>query len=159
MSSVVERLLPPEYIPNTLWDNASSILQLPEALEKVYIQMIDKHGLLDLAEHRDPDNPPVGGVDEARTNQHFAQAFDGSAARAQLALLDPSCSLSMVSNSLIQFLGGNCICLTDAPCGAGASTIALLAGIAELRSQGVLPRYPLEVNLIAAEISRYARLS
>lgn len=156
MSNVKDRLLSPEYIPNTLWDDASRTLLLPETLTNVYIQMINQHGLLDLAEHRDPNNPPVGGMDEARTNQHFAQAFDGSAARAQLALLDPICSLSMVSNGLIQSLSGNCVCLTDAPCGAGATTIALLTDIAEMRAQGILPRYPLEVNLIAAEISSYA---
>jgi len=104
-----------------------------------------------------PTTPPVGGLDKARTDQHFAQAFDGSAARAQLAITDPKDEVARASNAFVQFLSGNRVCITDAPCGAGATVFAFLATIAELRAHAVLPREPLDVCLIGAEISGPAR--
>lgn len=58
----------------------------------------------------------------------------------------------------IQCLAGNKLSLTDAPCGAGATAFSFLANIAELRKQGVLPRHPLDVYLIGAELSEPARV-
>jgi len=43
------------------------------------------------------------------------------------------------------------------PCGAAAASLAYLTAIAELRAQNVLPRLPLDVYLIGAEISGPAR--
>jgi hypothetical protein len=49
------------------------------------------------------------------------------------------------------------VCVTDAPCGAGAATFSLLGTIAELRANDVLPRLPLHIRFIGAEISDFAR--
>lgn len=157
MSTGKERLLDPGWLPSTLWDPASQVQQLPPALTEAYRTLIDRHGLRTLANSRDPKNPPVGGLDKARTDQHFAQAFDGSAARAQLAVTDPKDEVARASNAFIQILSGNRICITDAPCGAGATAFAFLTTIAELRAHAVLPREPLDVCLIGAEISDPAR--
>ncbi len=157
MSGKLQRLLAPEQLPVSLWDATAKTLHLPPSLARAYKTLIDRHGLQALANSRDPKNPPVGGLDKARTDQHFAQAFDGSAARSQLAVTDPNSEVIRSSNAFIQVLSGNSVCLTDAPSGAGAAAFAFLATVAELRAQSVLPRQPLFVHLISAEISEPAR--
>ncbi|MCG3117083.1 MAG: hypothetical protein LLH30_15550 [Candidatus Manganitrophus sp. SA1] len=151
------RLLDPNLLPPTLWDSSSGTLILPPALAQAYQTVIDRHGLRELAESRDQKDPPCGGPEKERTDKHLAQAFDGSVARTQLALLDPNNDIPFVSNSFISCLAGNSVNLTDAPCGAGASAFSFLANIAELRSQNVLPREPLDVALVGAELSDSAR--
>jgi hypothetical protein len=155
--STEKRLLEPSDIPDTLWDGAAETLILPAALASAYITLIDRYGLRALSESRDSDNPPVGGISQEHTDLHFAQAFDGSAARAQLALLDPKDHLTGASNAYLTSIAGNRVSLTDAPCGAGPAALSFLCNIAELRAKDVLPREPLDVHLIGAEISDPAR--
>lgn len=150
------RLLNPELLPKSLWDETTETLLLPPALSLSYKKLIKKYQLEKLADKRDPQNPPVGGLDQKRTDEHFAQAFDGSVARTQLALLDPKKTTTAASNAFIEALTGNKVSLTDAPCGAAAASLAYLTTIAELRVQKVLPRLPLDVYLIGAEISDLA---
>ena len=152
-----DRLLDPSLLPATLWDAAAKVLHLPPQLAYAYRTLIDRHSLHELANSRDPNNPPVGGIDKASTDQHFAQAFDGSAARAQLAATDPMGDVVRASNAFVQMLSGNRVCIADAPCGAGATAFSFLTTIAEFRAHSVLPRLPLDVILIGAEISASAR--
>lgn len=156
-----KKILPPDLLPKSLWDATTETVLLPPTLSLSYKKLIKKHKLEELVEKRDPQNPPVGGLSQERTDEHFAQAFDGSVARAQLALLDPKKDVTCASNAFIEALAGNNISLTDAPCGAAAASLAYLTVIAELRAQNVLPRLPLDVYLIGAEISdpaiQYAR--
>jgi hypothetical protein len=133
------------------------VLSLPPYLANVYRKLIDRHGLLRLSEQRDSDSPPVGGLTQEQADQHFAQAFDGSSARAELAIVDPKNDVPKVSDAFINALSGNDVLVTYAPCGAGASAFAFLSTVAELRAKGILPRLPLNVHLIGAEISEYAR--
>ena len=151
------RLLDPSIIPKSLWKERKNLLYLPPILAQAYKTLIERHHLLELANSRNSKEPPVGGIDKQRTDQHFAQQFDGSCARTQLALLDPKQHVSQASNVIIHSLSGNDVCITDAPCGAGAAVLTLLTTVAELRAQCVLPRQPLSINLIGAEISEIAR--
>jgi hypothetical protein len=151
------RLLDPALVPGTLWSPESETLFIPPSLADAYVTLIDRHSLRQLSESRNSGDPPTGGPSEEHTKQHFAQAFDGSVARAELALLDPKQAVTSSSNALVGSMAGNSLCLTDAPCGAGAAAFALLSTVAELRSQGVLPRLPLEVFLVGAELSEPAR--
>jgi hypothetical protein len=152
-----ERLLEPRIIPESLWSPLSEILFLPPSVAKAYENLIDRHSLSELSKAREHGDPPVGGPSQERTDQHFAQAFDGSLARMELALLDPKRIATVSSNALIISLAGNSVCLTDAPCGAGAAAFALLSTIGELRARRVLPRLPLDVFLVGAELSEPAR--
>jgi hypothetical protein len=151
------RLLDAVLIPPSLWDAAAGALRLAPALAQAYNVLIKRHGLQELAESRDPDDPPVGGLTRERTDQHFAQAFDGSVARAQLALLDPRGELTPAPDPYLISLAGNRLSFTDAPCGAGAAAFAFLSTIAELRVCKVLPRQPLDIFLLGAELSETAR--
>lgn len=158
MSSSKPRLLDPALIPAHLWDRAAGSLRLPSALSGVYVALIDRYKLRSLAATRDPKNPAVGGLTQEKTDQHFAQNFDGSAARAQLALLDPDGAVLPTSDVFLASLLGGSLSLVDAPCGAGAAALSFLATIGDLRAASVLPRLPLDVHLIGAEISDPARV-
>lgn len=151
------RLLKPPELPSNLWDSENGVLILPQSLAEGYASIIDRRNLRELASSRDRNAPPVGGLTQVLTDQHFAQAFDGSAARAMLAFLDPHYHLADVSNTLIEALAGNALCIVDAPCGAGATTYSFLTALADLREKGALPRMPLDVRLIGADLSDPAR--
>ncbi len=122
------------------------------------MKLVNRHSLWELATSRNPNDPPLGGLSKQKTDEHFAQAFDGSVARTQLALLDPLLHLNRTSNAFISCLAGSNLSLTDAPCGAGAAAFSFLASIAELRARNVLPREPLYVALIGGELSEPALL-
>lgn len=156
--SVSSPLLNPESLPPTLWDKDKEFLRLPQEFAAAYERLIDRYGLRSLATSRTEKDSPTGGVSKVETEQHFAQQFDNSAARAQLALTNVTNDVTSVSDALVRALSGNAICITDAPCGAGAATYAFLCAIAELRALKVLPRMRLDVRLVGAEISEHARL-
>lgn len=151
------RLLTPSNIPSSLWNPTSDVLKLPALITDTYINLVDTKGLRKLGITRDPKSGPVGGISKESTEQHFAQAFDGSAARALLAVLDPKLDAGSTSNTFIRCTAGNRISLTDAPCGAGAASLTFLSALAELRAKKILPRLPLDVHLIGAELSIHAR--
>lgn len=151
------RLLEPARIPRSLWDASSDLLFLPASLSSAYVEAVDANGLRSLGTSRKSGDGPVGGFSKESTDEHFAQAFDGSAARALLALLDPKHDAGSTSDHFIQVTAGNRLTLTDAPCGAGAASLAFLTGLAQLRAEHVLPRLPLDVRVIGAEISAHAR--
>jgi hypothetical protein len=146
-----------ERLPTTLWDSENKVLRLPTVLARAYESLIDRYGLRELAQSRTIEDSPVGGMDKPSTDKHFAQQFDNSAARAQLAISNAAKEVTRASNALVRALTGNTVCITDAPCGAGAASLSFLTTIAELRAHDVLPRMPLDVHLIGAEISEFAR--
>lgn len=153
----VDRLLQTHMIPASLWDSDVSRLLLPPALAGAYRAALSDAGLVELSNQRNRDSPPIGGLTQQDTDKHFAQAFDGSVARVELAVIDPNNDVTAISDAFIRSLSGNQLCLIDAPCGAGAATLSFLTTIAELREKGVLPRQPLEVLLVGAELSEPAR--
>jgi hypothetical protein len=151
------RLLDPSQIPTQLWSNDLAIVSLPPNLAKAYVDHIESLGLRPLSSMREPGNPPIGGVTLESTNEHYAQSFDSSVARVQLAVLDPNSDLGDTSDTIIRMLAGDRVALVDAPCGAGAAAMAILCTIAELRQSAIFPRYPLDIHLIGAELSEPAR--
>lgn len=150
------RLLVPGQIPGTLWDRVTETLHLPASLARAYEANIDRLGLRAIATSRSGRASPVGGLAKGSADQHFAQAFDGSAARAILAVIDPKCEAGSTSDAFIKSTAGTNLALTDAPCGGGATALAILTVVAELRANGVLPRIPLEVKFVGGELSPHA---
>lgn len=66
MSAQERRLLDPALLPVSIWEPASQTLLLPPILAKAYKTVIDRHNLRELAESRDPKNPPIGGLDKKK---------------------------------------------------------------------------------------------
>lgn len=150
------RLLPSEHLPDAVWIRKSETLRLPSSLAMAYGSHIDRLGLRASATTRQKNGGPVGGLTKESADQHFAQAFDGSAARAMLAVLDPKSELGSTSDLFIQSTAGASLALTDAPCGAAAAALAFLTVVAELRAHSVLPRLPLDVKFVGGELSPHA---
>lgn len=151
------RLLLPGMIPVTLWLRPQSLLVLPRTLAEGYHQIVCEEELLRDALSDADDHGPVGGVTEEQTQLHFARRFSGSCARLQLAVLDPKDELYDASNLFLRAFAGGRVGLLDIPCGAGASAATLLLCISELRRESVLPRHPLDIFLVAGDLSRFAR--
>lgn len=149
------RVVDVSMIPSSLWDRETRTLRLPPALSQLYVSVLHRRSLLESAASGERPSV-VGGPEREQAEQHFAQAFDGSAARAELAVLDPTEEIRIASDAFVTWLAGTSLVMVDAPCGAGATSLSVLATIAELRAKSVLPREPLEVMLIGADISEVA---
>lgn len=163
MSASSNRVLKPEHLPQHLWtsdheqDGERGLLGLPPALVAAHDTIIQGDEQLRVLPSRAAGDSPIGGEGDEETRLHFVQAFDGSCARCLLAILDPKNEVIFASNRLVRSLAGNSVCFTDAPCGAGAAFATFLTSLAELRSHGVLPRVPLDVKLVGADVSPLAR--
>jgi hypothetical protein len=163
MNTSSNKLLKAENIPRHLWDpdfeakGQRGLLSLPVSLTAAHRTVVSRDGFLSAIPLRSSGDSPVGGEGDDETRQHFVQAYDGSCARSQLALLDPKDQVAFASNRIVRSLAGNSMSFTDAPCGAGAAFLAILTTLAELREHGVLPRLPLDIRLIGADISPLAR--
>ena len=152
------RLLDPGSIPTSLWDANTQVLSIPGHLATAYIDTVDSRGIRHLLLNLEAknDDGPIGGGSREETERHFVNRMDGSVARVLLALLDPRNELDASSDTLISPFSGGVPCVTDVPCGAGAGVLSILSSIAVLRESGVLPRIPLNVHLVAADISSHA---
>lgn len=156
-AAAAARLLNAERLPSTLWDGRGAVMVMPPLLAGAYLAVIDAHcRLAELASAWDRKDPPTGGASQERADQYFAQAYPRAVAQAQLAMLDPCGKLHTVSDALVRAFCGGAVCVVDAPCGSGAASLAFLTCVAELRESGVLPREPLAVRLIGADISEPA---
>src|SRR5215472_17105247 len=89
MSSNWSRLVTPDDLPDSLWNPSEHLLELPPLLVSAYTAILDQHDLREVAKNRPPNEGPVGGIGEKETDEHLAWAFPGSAARVELAVLDP----------------------------------------------------------------------
>lgn len=151
------RIIEVAKLPASLWNAARRCLHIAPELAATYCKKIAEYGLTQVAQDRSAKEGPAGGLSQEETNRHFAQQFDGSVARAQLALLDPHEQVAHVADGLARLLAGGRIAILDLPSGAGALALSLLSTVAELRAQAVLPRQPLDVVLVGGEISGPAR--
>lgn len=144
-------------LPESLWDPSEKLLRLPRPLIAAYSAVIDACGLREMSQETDRMAKIAGGVTEEDVNRHFAHRFDGSVARAQLALLDPTGECSAVATALLGCFLGQPTVLADCPQGAGAASLSLLCSIAQLRKDSVLPREELSVAIVGGEIAEHAR--
>jgi hypothetical protein len=149
-----ERIVPVDDLPDSLWRDAK--LFIAPALAEAYCDLVRARDLSKLAAARDSKSPPVGGLTREQADKHLAQGFDGSVARTALALLDPKCEVARVADALATACAGGRLAILDVPSGAGAFSLSVLCGLAELRAVGVVPRLPLDVVVVGGEISPYA---
>jgi hypothetical protein len=151
------RLIQQEDLPASLWLREERVLLLPPALVTSWTTLLDRHGLRTRAEQPPSERGPTGGLSPEACDDHFARRFTGSAARVQLAVLDPHLHLPEIADAFTVVFAGGRVAMADLPCGAGAASLAILTTLAELRSAGLIPREPLDVVLIGGEIAERAR--
>lgn len=147
--------LPSHNIPSELYKDDS--IFLPEEIVEIYKNYLIKIGKYEEAKHRVKDDfGVIGGISREETIKHFTQQYANSVARIEFLILDPKNKLDLIPCDLTITLSGGNISLLDIPCGTGASTIALLATLAKLRSKSVISKLPLNVNIIAGDYSKTA---
>lgn len=150
------RLIQPSDIPESLWNKALKCLYLPPMLVDGWKNILITQNLFIQACQPAPEGD-IGGISKEDTDRHFTWRFSGSSARVQMALLDPTSNLSIVSDAFTTTLSGGRVLLVDLPCGSGAAALTILATLAELRASARIPRTPLTVVLVGGEISTFAR--
>lgn len=148
-----DRLLAPGQIPDCLWNPLTGVLTLPETLASAYVALTDHHGLREQGLARENGTGVTGGQGRSEQLDYFAKKFDGSSARAMLAMLDPENKVGTTSDRILASTAGNVVSMTDAPCGAGAASLSILCTLSVLREKGVLPRMPLTVRWVGGELS------
>lgn len=142
-------------MPTTLWCSSSRKMKLPKQLENTWCTLLEENNLLDLAQEKSTTGA-VGGVSTDETNIHLATRYNGSCARVVLSILDPKHEIDEISDTFATLFAGNRVFLADIPSGSGAAIMSILCTLAELREHGVVPRHPLEVVIVAGEISQVA---
>jgi hypothetical protein len=151
----MEKFIESHEIPSSLWDKSKKILTLPSELIRCWTSMLDVRNLLEDAT-KTVCTGSIGGIDEKATHKHYSFNFNGSSARFQLAFLDPNDDLQRISNAFTISLAGNNVFIADIPSGTGAASLSLLCNIAQLRQEKVMPTQPLEVIILAGELSEFA---
>lgn len=152
----MERFIKKEELPESLWCKDKGIIKLPGLLIEKWKSLLEQNGLSELAK-READEGFIGGVSEEDTNKHLAWRYNGSCGRVILSLLDPKNSLSKVSDAYAEIFAGQKVFLADLPSGSGAAVVSILTTLADLRKNNILPRIPLEISIVAGEISPSAR--
>jgi len=142
-------------IPTSLWSN--SILSLPDKLTSAYRGVLKKNGLLEAAKKPPNSDKIFGGNSKQDSDDHFTHRFVNSAGRTEFAVLSPDPALIQVSEALLSALSDGRVGVLDIPCGAGASTCALVATIAALRAQNVMPNLPLALDILGGDTSPHSR--
>ncbi len=137
-----------------LWKD--NCLHLPSEFWNLYRQELARRNLLNEAIAGSTDGGIYGGATQAETEKHFTHRFPNSGGRVEVAILDPKKDLANISVELQATFSGGRIKLLDVPCGAGAGTLALLSTLHVLRQNKALPTLPLDVEIIAADISTHA---
>ena len=151
-----KRFIRAKNLPSSLWCDESEHILLPNKLVELWKQLLTENELMDLAKKKAPKGFE-GGMSKEDTDKHLAWRYNGSCARVILSLLDPKDKLSQVSDAYASTFAGNKVFVADLPSGSGAAIVSMLCTLFELRKNNVLPRHPIEITIMAAEISETAR--
>ena len=151
-----KRFLPLNQIPVSLWDVKEETLKLPGELISSWVQLLDSENLREMALNDSVSNS-TGGQDKCETDTHLANKYTGSCARTILSIIDPLDKAKLASDTYISIFSGGDVFLLDIPAGAGSGSVSILSTLYELRSKNILPRYPLNLKILAGEISPSAR--
>jgi hypothetical protein len=143
-------------IPKSLWQDDT--LLIPPALVDPLRDELKGRALYEEACVEDkPDNELFGGKDAEAALPHFTHRFKASAARVEFVALNPNGTFEPLATDLLACLLDGSVAILDIPCGSGGGLLGLLLTFVELRRHEAVPRLPLEIRLLAADISAEAR--
>ena len=160
----MEPLLKPDEIPSSLWlpnyvsprhPVRKGALKIPEQLQIAYRDALAKLGLAEQAtsETEEEGAGAVGGISDKEAEDHFAKRFSASLGRVQLYALDPTRKFVTTLDALVEVFSAETVNVLDIPFGAGASSLAVISAIAELRSKKALEARPLKIIVTGGDIS------
>jgi hypothetical protein len=131
-------------------------LHLATILCDAYRNELQARGLLETAAEGSLEKAIHGGQSPEETLKHFTFRFPTSSARIVCVLVDPSGDFGALPANVFQSFSNDRISVLDAPCGAGAGLLALLTTLAVAREKKRVPRLPLTVSVVGADISQTA---
>ena len=141
-------------LPATLWHSGK--IHLAQDLQSAYVACLNGRELLELASTPQKNKEIYGGPSLKQTNDHFALRYYASAARVENILLDPEDRFGSIPADILESFASHNICLLDVPSGTGAGGIALICFIHELRVARLVPALPLNIAIIAGDLSEHA---
>jgi hypothetical protein len=132
-------------------------LRLVPALVLAYEQQLKATGLFAQVTQKPPQGIAlVGGAGLQDTQNHFAYSFSTSAIRGEYVLLDVNDLLEQAPADLLTALSANRVAYLDLAAGAGGGSLGLLTTLAVLRNNNLVPTTPLDLHILAADISKAA---
>lgn len=140
-------------LPEELWLHNKQAVKLCTELETKYIEHLYKYNAYDLAKEYDGKSHPVGGLTEDETIKHFAYRFVNSSTRVIHITLDPDKKFANIQIDLFSTFSKGNISILDLACGTGGHILSLLTTLGELRLKKLLPTLPLNIHILAADIS------
>lgn len=163
----MDPLIKPSELPATLWipdyvtprhATWKGALIIPEKLQEAYREALVKLGLASKAESETTEDGAgaVGGASDAEAADHFAKRFSASLGRVQLYALDPAKKFATSLDALIEVFSAETVNILDIPLGAGASSLAIISAISELRHKKALEARPLKVVVTGGDISPWS---
>jgi hypothetical protein len=138
-----------KHLPSSIWD--SGILHLPEPLATVHMDFLVKNGWF--AEYKPGERGGTGGQLTEEAREHVINRFLNSAARMQFVCADPGDDQPEVREMVFGQLGDGRIFLLDLAAGNGAGTLAMLSLLCELRLNKLIPKLPINVNILGVDFS------
>lgn len=100
----------------------------------------------------------IGGISEIETHDYFVSTYCASVARTEYMLLDPHDEIGEIAEELLDSFTDGRIRILDIPCGSGGSILGMLSCLYQLRKEGHISRLPLDVSILAGDISEPARI-
>lgn len=141
-------------IPRQLW--LRQTLHMPNCLSMAYKNLLEGRNVMDKCLSHDQGSGPIGGVTAEETVSHFACRYGVSTCRIESLALDPVRAFNEISDDLLAVLTDGHVSLLDVPCGTGAVGASLLATIATLRTERVMPQQPLDVTIVGGDCAQTA---
>ncbi len=136
-----------------LWNG--TVLDLPQYYADWYRSCVRTLGREWDAKNKPPKGI-IGGATDKEAEDHLVYRFPNSGARACFAFLDPRGELVAASHPLQAALVDGHVVVVDIPAGAGALSLGIVSTLIVLRENGVLPKLPLKISIVAGDISQKA---
>lgn len=140
-------------LPEELWLHNEQAVKLCTELETKYIEHLHKYNAYELAKTFDGTSHPIGGLSATEAIEHFAYRFVNSSTRVIHITLDPDKKFSNIQIDIFSTFSKGNISILDLACGTGGHILSLLTTLVELRLKRLLPTLPLNIHILAADIS------
>lgn len=143
----------PNDFPKELWLHNEQAVKLCTELETKYIEHLHEYNAYELAKTFDGKSHPIGGSSTTEAIEHFAYRFVNSSTRVIHITLDPDKKFSNIQIDIFSTFSKGNISILDLACGTGGHILSLLTTLVELRLKKLLPTLPLNIHILAADIS------
>lgn len=140
-------------LPEELWLHNEQAVKLCTELETKYIEHLHEYNAYELAKTSDGRSNPIGGSGATEAIEHFAYRFVNSSTRVIHITLDPDKKFSNIQIDIFSTFSKGNISILDLACGTGGHILSLLTTLVELRLKKLLPTLPLNIHILAADIS------